>query len=371
MDMSRFTSDNRAVPEREHRRAIPVGLCALLALLAGPAVRADTLALIDGKTIEGKVTLDTKSGFVIVPKNQPSRRVELSEVLSLSMDGRNVKPPARMIRLVNGGMIAADEVLSLSDREVRIKRPDATLMTFSPVVLASIDFRPADEKPDLPASFVGVQSARGDLAEGEITQIDHQQVSVSSVLFGIQTFDVKANVQRVQLRESGVSKAVYVVQTIDGSVFHAESLRIDRGKAIIGSEFVGQIEVAPDAIRSIELGPGATDALPQLTSTDADGSLTLKPGDAREIKLDGKYAAILLTVQVPRQFAPTRAVRFIVELDGREIARTDPMTALDAPQQLTLPIQSGRLLRLKVTADGPSQLGTAIRITSGRAIRKG
>lgn len=371
MDMSRSTSDNPAVPERKHACLNLVRVSTLLALLVSASAPGDTVSLIDGRVLEGKITLDTKSGFVLVPKNQPSRRIELKDVLTLSLDARKVKPPTRMVRLVNGGQLAADEVLSLSDREIRVKRTDATIATFSSVVVSSIDFRPADEKAPPPESFVGVQSVRGDLAEGEITRIENNQVSLSSVLFGIQTFDVNAAVRRVQLRATGVSKAVYVVQTVDGSVYHAQTLRIERGKAVIGTEFVGDIEVSGESIRTIELGPGAADPLAQLTTTDADGSLTLKPGEARDIKLDGKYSAIILTVQVPSQFVPTRAVQFVVELDGKEIAKTSPLTALDPPQLMTLPVESGQVLRIKVSADGPAQLGTAARITSSRAIRKG
>jgi hypothetical protein len=332
-------------------------------------VRADTVALLDGRKIEGKISFDAKSGLIVLPKNQPSQPIKLEDVLSLSMEGRKIATPKRRATLVNGTQISADEVLAISETEVRLKRPDGSLLDFSPVLLQRVDFRVSD-KPEAqaapPVNFVGVMTATGDFAEGDIIGVDQQNVRLSSVLFGIQEFNLANAVQAIQYRSPGVSRATYEVKAIDGSLWQAASIAVDRGKLVLQTDSIGKIELPGESIATISLGPGSTQPL-----NAAEPIFTLTPDTTREVNLDGKYRTVLLSVRVPGNFVPNRPVRFVFIADGKEIARTEPITSIDGIRPVVLSVTDRKSLSIKVTAEGSALIGVAGEVSDARLIRRG
>ncbi len=340
-------------------------LVGLITLLASNAFSvADNVLLLNGKTIEGKITFDAKDGLVILPKNQPSQRVEIKDLLALTIDTNKTTAPKRLVMLVNGSQIAADDVLAVTDNEVRVKRTDGSLLNFSPLLLQSIVYRPSPDAQSPPKTFVGVRTVSGDLAEGEILGLDSRSVRVSSVLFGIQEFDLGNAVNAIYFRSEGMSRAAYVVRTSDGSIWQAASISIDRGKLQIDGDVLGKIDLPGDSIQSITLGAASAEPLP------GDATITLAPGESTQIKLDGKYRSVLLSLSVPARFVPNRPVRFIVNADGKELTKTAAITAIDAAIPLTVSVEGVKSLTIRMEADGPSQLGVAGHIADARLIRR-
>jgi len=337
-------------------------LLVLIVLASQPAL-ADTVSLINGRVIQGKVSFDAREGLVVLPKNLPSQRVELADLLGLTIDGRDAKPPKRRVTLVSGAQIAGDEVLAVNEREVRLKRSDGSLLNLNTALVSKIDFRPADAAPASPASFVGVQLATGDLAEGEIVSVDEREAKISSVLFGIQSFDLRNAVRSVCFRGTGASGARYLVRTADGSEWHATSLRIDKGRLHIESDGVGRTELNGDTVTSIELGPAGAEPM------TGGQPVTLAPGQSREFPLGTKYRAALMTVSVPTRFVPNRPVRFVVAIDGKEVAKTDALTSIDGPQLLTVSVTGAQTMTVRLDAEGPPQLGVAGTITDVKLVR--
>ncbi len=346
---------------RYRRTTIPLSMLLLSAAVQHAC--ADKVSLVNGRLIEGKVSFDAKEGLVVLPKNLPSQRVELSDLLSLSVETRDLKPPRRQVTLVTGGRISGDDILAVNDREVRLKRPDGSLVNFNTSLVSRIDYRPADDGVATPESFVGVQLAAGDLAEGEIISVDQKEAKISSVLFGIQSFDVQKSVRAVQFRAAGVSSARYIVRTIDGSEWHATKLSINNGRLTIESDAAGRAEVGGESVVSIELGPGAAEPL-------AGGqSIALRPGDRREFSLGGKYRAALLTVSIPRRYVPNRPARFVASIDGKDVARTEPLTSIDGPVLLTFTVRGGQSMSVRLEADGPARIGVAGMIDDIKMVR--
>lgn len=346
----------------------------MVAIAIATSVRADSVALLDGRKIEGKISFDAKSGLLVLPKNQPSQPIKLDDVLSLSMNDRKIATPKRRATLVNGTQIAADEVLSISETLVRLKRPDGSLLDFSPVLLQRVDYR-SSEKPDSdtkpqvaspPVHLIGVQTVTGDFAEGDIIGVDERNVRLSSVLFGIQEFNLANAVRAIQFRSPGVSRATYEVTTTDGSLWQAASIAVDRGKLLLQTDSIGKVELPADTVVAITLGPGSTQPLSATESTFA-----LTPGTTREVNLDGKFRTVLLSVSVPGRFVPNRPVRFLFVADGKEIARTDPITSIDGVRPVVLSVADRKSLSIKVTAEGSDLIGVAGEVTDARLIRRG
>jgi hypothetical protein len=342
----------------------------VIASLLATGSRADQLALITGRSIEGKVSFDAKDALVALPKGQPSQRIGLNDVLALRMDGRAEKPARRAVRLVNGAVLAAESILEVNEREARIKRSDSTLLNIPLALVASVIFE-TDKKLDAPSpEFVGVQTRTGDLSEGTIVSITEASVRISSVLFGILDLHVDKTVHAVQFHPVGTSDAMYIIRTTDGSAYHASSFTVDSGRLTVQLDKLGSVAVAGDSVRTIDLGPAAADLVAKFTPANAEGVVILRPDESRTIAVDQKYRALLLNLRVPTEYVPTRSVRFIVTADGKEVARTDPMTSLDPPKSLTLPIDNVKQITLRIEATGPTTLGTAGAITGGRLIRK-
>lgn len=336
----------------------------LLASLLAPMAHADTVSLIDGRTFEGKVSFDAKDGLVVLPKNQPSQRVELADVLSVRMDSRKIETPKRLATLVNGARVAAEEVLALGESEVRLKRPTGALLSLSPVLLASINFEPKKSPAAVVDSFVGVQTRGGDQSEGQVLGLENNRLRISSVLFGIQEFEVGRDLHTVHLRPAGVSRAAYVIKTTDGSTWHAASMKVDRGTLQLTTDTVGTIDLPGDSVVEIALGPASAEPI------DGGAAIELQPGAPRQIPLDGKYRAVLLNLHVPPRFVPNRPVQFILSADGKQLKKTQPITSLNGSVSIAVSVDGKKSLEIRCIAEGHEALGVAGQITDARLVRR-
>lgn len=376
-------SNELAAGRDAKRRTLSAFLSLLTTLLFATHARADSISLVSGKTIEGKVSFDAKDGLLVLPKGQPSQRIEVKDVLSLQVDaGAPPKPPRRMVTLVSGAQIAGSELLMLNDTELRLKRPDNTIFATNAAAVSSIDFRPDRPFKLPPGDVTGVVVGEGDVSEGEVVSVtdanpsgknDDEKagaVKLSSVLFGLQSFNVSKDVRAVLLRPVGVSKASFIVNTADGSVLHAATLRVDRGKLVIQTDLAVEMQLSGDQVRSIELGPASADALSTLATTSADGSLPLPATGSTDIALGSRYRAMVLTLAVPGDYVPSRAMTFVVLADGKEIARAGPLTSVDPPASITRPTDGVTTLTIRTEATAPEGLGIAGAVRAGRFIRK-
>ncbi len=371
--------------DRANIRA-PQRLClhVATALIACAALaRADSVSLVTGRTIEGKVSFDARDGLLVLPKGQPSQRIETKDLLSLQIDtGRPASVPKRMVTLVSGAQIAGSELLLLNETELRLKRPDNTIFTANASVISSVNFRPERPIKVPPGNVSGVVVGEGDLSEGEIISVadanpngktdDEKagQVKLSSVLFGLQTFNVTKDVRAVLLRPVSVSKASYIVNTIDGSVLHAAALRVDRGKLVLDTDLAGQVQLPGDQVRSIELGPASADDLAALTTTAADGAVAIQAGASIDLAFGGRYRAMVLTLGVPNTYMPSRAITFVVLADGKEVARTAALTSIDPSATITRTTEGVATLSIRADATAPDGIGVAGAIKAGRFIRR-
>ncbi|HEY0010056.1 MAG TPA: hypothetical protein VGB55_15115, partial [Tepidisphaeraceae bacterium] len=336
--------------------------CTILIFFFGliAVTRADTVSLIDGRTLEGKISFE-KDALTLQKSGGASDKVNPLDVLSLDIADRKIKPETRNVTLINGTVLAAAQVLQMDERETSVKRADSSIIRVNTALVSAVTYAAADAAPTVGPEFVGVAFIKGDLAEGEILSADGRVVRTSSVLFGLQEFEL-AKIRAVYLRPVGFSAAMYVVRTIDGSIYQADALRSDRGKCLLSTDLLGVVELNADHIVSITLGAGAV-SLAQLAG---ESELVLTPGQSRAIELGGQYRAAVLTFGVPPQFLPTRTVRFVIEVAGKEIARVEGLTSLTPPRSIAVPLEGAASLMIRVDATGPAGLGTAGAVRDGR-----
>ena len=329
---------------------------------------ADSVTLVSGKTISGKISLDAKNAISVAAKDLPPVRADVRDIVSLKVDAPKATAPARLATLLDGTRIAATEVLSMDDREIRLKRVDGSVLAVNTSLVSTIDFAPADAHTPPTPNFVGVQLGGKDTAEGDVLSISPKSVKVSSVLFGVQEFDTAKNVQAVYLRPTGVSKAAYIIRGRDGSSWQALTLAIEGGKINLTTDLAGPISVAANDLLSIDLGPASADDLSSLTASP-DQPLRLAPGQQQNVNVGGKYRAIVLTYRIPDIYMPIRSARLIMLADDNEIAKTEPLTSLDPAVTVTRPISGAKTLTFRLEATGPTALGIAGEIVEARLIR--
>jgi hypothetical protein len=335
----------------------------LLVLIANAAAKADALVLIDGRTVDGKVTLE-KDAVVATPAKGEAVRAAVGDVLSLSLDRPATKPPARRVTLLNGTTLAATEILSVSETEIRFKRDDGSFTTLNAAFVHSIDYAPGQPATPPSADFVGVIPASGDASEGQILSGDEKVLRTSSVLFGLQEFPAD-QLRKVYFRPMGLSAAAFEVTTADGSVYQAQSLKTDRGKLAVTTDLLGVVELPESQLRSVALGPAAAKSLAEAAG---QGEVVVRAGEERTITLAGGYRAAVLTLDVPSRQVPTREVTITVSAGGKALAKAGPMTSLDAPRTVTVPFDGASEITVSVTATGPAELGAAGRVASGRFV---
>jgi hypothetical protein len=75
-----------------------------------------------------------------------------------------------------------------------------------------------------------------------------------------------------------------------------------------------------------------------------------RPGTTLSWQIDGSAQSFIVTVGVPATLLPVGTVRFIVLADGREVARSNPMSSVDDPQSLAADVSNAKVLLLRVEA---------------------
>ena len=90
----------------------------------------------------------------------------------------------------------------------------------------------------------GLLLSNKEFVEGEFKGFNDGQIKVSSVLFGITSYD-PGQVIAVILREPKPAPAAYAVKTRDESVFLAQEIRIEKDSIVLKDAVVSGTRVAP------------------------------------------------------------------------------------------------------------------------------
>jgi hypothetical protein len=282
-------------------------------------------------------------------------------------------PEGLMLR--TGTLLARAEIARADDGSIRFSKGDRRDVSLSNLHVARIVFR--ELTPDMlsriPAGRTGVLLRAGDFVEGDFKGIAGARIQLSSVLFGLQRFEIGAQAACVVLRDLDPARAQYVLRTTDGSIYMAKSAKVENQTLVVEDAAAGEFNVARHEVEEITAGPGKLQPLVNMKPSKVDAAPGIAPADAcvlaaassmtlsnttptHPILLRSACAAHwdvnrqyrLLTFQagVPDAIAPTAMVRFVVLGDGKPLYKSPPRASTDAPLAASVALKDVKILTL-------------------------
>jgi hypothetical protein len=284
-------------------------------------------------------------------------------------------PEGLMLR--TGTLLAHADIHKADGGSIRFGRngqPDATV---SNLHVGRIIFR--ELTPDMiariPAGRRGILLKAGDFVEGEFKGIAGGRVQISSVLFGVQRFEIFGQAACVVVNDLEPARAEYVVRTGDGSLYMAESAAVEKDKLVVKDALAGELSIPRQDVVDISAGPGKLQPLAAIKPTKVDVAAGTTPADACVVapstpmmlggvvasdaivmrggcaaswNLGKRYRMLTFKLGVPDGVAPTSPVRFVVLGDGKPLYKSPPRTSADAPLSDSVALKDVQALLLKV-----------------------
>jgi len=343
----------------------------------------------DGKTYEGEVKLEQSAQIsVITTEGAKPLKLNLSDILQVTFGGEATKPKTKPrkptpeaastptikegLMLRSGTLLAATQI-EKADNTTIIFLKSGRRETVPFASVARIIFR--DLGPDLaskiPEKQTGVLLKEGDFVEGEFRGMVRGRVQLSSVLFGLTSFDIRDKAVALILSDLEPARPQMLIHTHDGSTYVAKSIAPDKDLIIIQDAIGQQFTVNRWDISEINAGTAKIESLTELKPTKSDPDsltinktaaglsttlagtlcekgLTQTAGSSATWDLAGKYRTLTFKCGVPQNILPTAPVRFIVLADGKEVYKSHPRTSQDEPQAASLNIKDIKTLTLKI-----------------------
>ena len=147
------------------------------------------------------------------------------------------------IQLISGSIISGRPDRA-DDNEIQINRPPR-LVRIPTDRVARIAYQPLSSELawKTRVSHPGVWVNNGDFFDGEFRGIEGSKLTISSVLYGLRTFDVDDEVSAVVLQPRRLSRFEYEVETIDGSVLRGTAVNLGEGEIRLREPALGEVRV--------------------------------------------------------------------------------------------------------------------------------
>ena len=276
------------------------------------------------------------------------------------------------VMLRSGTLLAGAQVDSADNGTLRFSRAGQRGETLSLVNVARIIFKELSPETiaKIPPNRSGVLLKEGDFVEGDFKLLQYGRLTLSSLIFGLQRFDVREKAVALVLNDLETARAQMVIRTHDGSVYMAKSLTpADKDRLIVQDPVAGEFSINVGDVAQLGAGAGRFSSLadmkPQAAwglSLDSTGTplpmnlggvpcergLTLAAGASATWNLAGAYRTLTFKCGVPRGVLPTAPVRFIVLADGKELYKSPPRTSQDEPLAASVSVSDAKSLTLKV-----------------------
>jgi hypothetical protein len=346
---------------------------------AATVASADTLITTDGRVAEGLARFEPKGTLVVTPASGAPVRVTVSEILRLSIDNPKASPRLRKGVLLTDGTALPGDVrdigrvvkfrLGFDGREVELPLDRVATYVFG-------------DKLDWAAvagDRAGAVLANGDFFEGDVTAVDENRATVSSLIFGPRTFErqaLVAVVARPATSDANAGAPPFLVRVEDGALLRATSLETDKNRLIvidgaagrmsIDGRNVTEIRAAGDAVRSLaDLRPARVDGGSgglSAYAVDAPDSLprgargerwvTLRVGGSVGFDLPAGSKTLVGRVGVPDGVLPTVAVKLVALADGKPAYTSPPLTSLSPTAGVSIPLTGVKRLTLRAEVEG-------------------
>jgi hypothetical protein len=296
-------------------------------------------------------------------------------------------PEGLMLR--TGTLLARADIARADDGSVRFSKADRRDIVLPAMHVARIVFR--ELTPDMlariPAGRGGVLLRAGDFVEGEFKSVAGARVQLSSVLFGLQRFEVANQAACVVLRDPDPVKAAHVIRTTDGSIYMAKSAKVEKEKLVVEDAAAGEFRIAAQEIEEITAGPGKLQPLASMKPSKVDAAPGIAPAKACIVSppgniilsgsaagnpillrtactatwdLNKEYRLLTFKAGVPDTVAPTALVRFIVLADGKPLYKSPPRASTEGPIAASVVLKDVTTLTLKLESTSADTGAAAI-----------
>ena len=275
------------------------------------------------------------------------------------------------VMLRSGTLLAGAQIESADNGTLRFSRAGQRGETVSLVNVARVIFKELSPEAvaKIPPQRTGVLLKEGDFVEGDFKSFQYGRLTLSSLIFGLQRFDVREKAVALVLSDLETARAQMVLRTHDGSVYMAKSVAPDKDRLVVQDPVAGEFSISVRDVAQISAGAGRfaslADIKPQAAfglSLDSTGAglpmnlggipcergLTISAGSSATWNLAGAYRTLTFKCGVPRGVLPTAPVRFIVLSDGKELYKSPPRTSQDEPLAASVSVGDAKSLTLKV-----------------------
>ncbi|MGA2496841.1 MAG: NPCBM/NEW2 domain-containing protein [Tepidisphaeraceae bacterium] len=278
--------------------------------------------------------------------------------------------------VLRDGTMLACEIRSANDSAVRIWREREQEVSVPVSEVSRIIFNSPSKEQTVILQKPGRTGAllkQGDFFDGTFAGIQDNRIRISSVLFGLRSFE-NWQVIGIVLRDAMPMTSRYELRLTGGSRLAADQLEWGKESIAVNSSAAGKIRFAPGELAEIRAGASRFRPLQQLRPQDvrspvpggfavnsttvglpmvlagqpAEHGLGLAAGTSVSYRLDGVYRLAMAKLGVPEGIVPTAAVRFVVTGDDRELYRGPVMTSLSDPAPVALTVIGIKTLSFRV-----------------------
>ncbi|MCX6905000.1 MAG: hypothetical protein NTW03_16280 [Verrucomicrobia bacterium] len=234
-----------------------LGLGASFLVCLSGSASPGKLRTTDGKTYQGEISIEP-AGFKITPSGGVAKIIALSGVAVVAIDAPErqnrprpagqktttsrgtgsppleLKPPARRGVLLCDGSFLAWPVRAVEGDRLRLredlKAPDVPLTQVARIQYGE---SPAATSMAPPRNQPGILLNNGDFVEGEIKTLSDGRVKVSSVLFGLQSYEMGGKVAAVVFRDWAPARTRYEIELKNGTLLRVDGLGCGKNALIV------------------------------------------------------------------------------------------------------------------------------------------
>ena len=154
--------------------------------------------------------------------------------------------------ILRSGSVLPGHIEMADDQRIRFSGPlPAAPVPTSGVAHILFQWMPFRFGARLKAGRPGVILSTGEFIEGDIKSIARGQVTISSVLFGLRTYDLSSEIMAAILHPPDATKPAWEIRTTDGALWRASGLSIGKNELLFQEPSLGLQHVPTFRLKEI------------------------------------------------------------------------------------------------------------------------
>jgi regulation of enolase protein 1 (concanavalin A-like superfamily) len=147
------------------------------------------------------------------------------------------------VELISGSVVTGRPVLADENEVVFVGAPKVVRVPVPRVARMSFQLLSGDISWKTRVSRPGVWVSNGDFFDGDFRGIEGRKLTISSVLYGLRTFDLDEEVLAVVLQPRRLRRAPFEIETADGATLVATELTLGDGELRLSEPALGELRV--------------------------------------------------------------------------------------------------------------------------------